>query len=252
MSQKEEENTDKGYVYDQAFMQWANANQQSAQVIVPLVLSFWPAKSVVDFGCAMGDWLAVWAKHGLSITGVDGDYVDRDKLNIKKEYFIEGDLNKSQNLGTRFDLVQCLEVAEHIQPENAEKLIDTLTSHSDAILFSASPPGQGGENHINERPYEYWRDLFAKHDYQLFDCIRHDIIEQTKIKTWYRYNTMFYVHKSQVYRLPPEVLKYKIASSGPVPDLAPKYYKLRRMIVRCFPLILFNFLSRLIARIVKS
>jgi hypothetical protein len=251
LSQSEEKKTDKGYVYDKAFMQWANANQKSARVIVPLVLSFWPAKNVVDFGCAMGDWLAVWEEHGLIITGVDGDYVDRENLSINQEFFIEGDLNKPQNLGSRFDLVQCLEVAEHIQPNNAEQLIDTLTAHSDAVLFSASPPGQGGEHHINEKPFGYWRDLFAKRDYQLFDCIRPALTQETHIKPWYRYNTMFFVHRSQVNRLPQEVLKYKIATSDPVLDPAPLYYKLRRMLVRCFPAPLVNFLSRFIASMAK-
>jgi hypothetical protein len=248
LSQGPDEKTEKGYVYDKAFMQWANANQESAQAVVPLVLSIWPAKTVVDFGCAMGDWLAVWAEHGLSITGVDGDYVDRDKLNIKQECFIEGDLNKPQNLGSRFDLVQCLEVAEHIQPCNAEQLIDTLTSHSDAVLFSASPPGQGGEYHINERPFSYWRDLFAKRDYQLFDCLRPVLQDKTHIKPWYRYNTMFFVHRSQVSRLPQEAIKYKVLPTDPVLDPAPLYYKLRRLIVRFFPAPLVNFISRNLAR----
>ncbi|MBF0384190.1 MAG: methyltransferase domain-containing protein [Magnetococcales bacterium] len=248
MSHTANEKQNKGYVYDKAFMKWANANQQSARVVVPLVLSIWPAKTVVDFGCAMGDWLVVWEEHGLTITGVDGDYVDLEKLNIKKEYFIEGDLNQPQNLGKRFDIVQCLEVAEHIQPQNAQQLIDTLTNHSDAVLFSASPPGQGGEYHINEKPFSYWRDLFAKRDYQLFDCIRPALADKLEVKPWYRYNTMFFVHRSQINRLPQEVLQHKVAPSQPVIDPAPPYYKLRRLLVRCLPAFMVNFISRNLAR----
>jgi hypothetical protein len=33
------------------------------------------------------------------------------------------------------------------------------------VLFSAAPPGQGGEHHVNERTYEFWRGLFARHGY---------------------------------------------------------------------------------------
>lgn len=235
------------YHYDQAFMRWTATNQESAKVIVPLVLSFWPAKTVVDFGCAMGNWLAVWAGHGLEITGVDGDYINPDHLMIDKKFFIQKNLNQPQDLGKRFDLVQSLEVAEHLDPEVAEQFIATLTAHGDAVLFSASPPGQGGEHHVNEQPFSYWRDLFAKFDYQLFDCLRPALINNRTIKSWYRYNTLFFVHSSRIDSLPETVRKHMVAPTDPVMDPAPWYYRLRRLLVQAMPASMVDLIARFLA-----
>ncbi len=69
--------------------------------------------------------------------------------------------------GYRYSLALCLEVAEHLKPEYAETIIDTLCACSDTIVFSAATPGQGGEHHHNERPTSYWLELFAARGYGL-------------------------------------------------------------------------------------
>ena len=47
--------------------------------------------------------------------------------------------------------------------EHADTFVQNLVRHaSGAILFSAAPPGQGGEFHVNEQPYEYWRGKFQR------------------------------------------------------------------------------------------
>src|SRR5262249_60644531 len=51
----------------------------------------------------------------------------------------------------RFDLVVCLEVAEHLPTDSAANLLTNLCNAGDVVLFSAAIPGQGGVNHINEK-----------------------------------------------------------------------------------------------------
>src|SRR5437867_3401736 len=137
----------------------------SAERIVSVITAALPIRSVVDFGCAHGAWLSVWSKAGVSVTGVDGPSVDLRYLMIDPTEFIAADLTEPIHLGRQFDLVQSLEVAEHLRAEHAERFIDTLIAHGPCVLFSAAVPGQGGEHHINEQPLEYWRWVFRKKGY---------------------------------------------------------------------------------------
>ena len=50
---------------------------------------------------------------------------------------------------------------ERVAAERIVPLLREQTRHSDIVLFSAAPPGQGGHGHVNERSYEYWRGEFA-------------------------------------------------------------------------------------------
>jgi 2-polyprenyl-3-methyl-5-hydroxy-6-metoxy-1,4-benzoquinol methylase len=138
------------------------------------MLDAFPINSVLDVGCATGTSLAAWLEAGVpDIRGIDGSYVDPSQLDIEERLFTAGDLSLPISLNRTFDLVQSLEVAEHINPDAAATFVDTLVQHSNGlILFSAAPPGQGGESHINERPYDFWRRLFGHRGYEPFDYIR--------------------------------------------------------------------------------
>ncbi|MEJ1973670.1 MAG: methyltransferase domain-containing protein [Lacunisphaera sp.] len=147
--------------------------RRSADRILPLVAESLAPKSVLDVGCGRGLWLAAWAQLGVTdALGLDGDYLERDRLAIPPAQFRSTDITQSFDLGQRWDLVQCLKVAEHIPPAASEVLVQNLARHGDRILFSAAVPGQGGHNHINERSPEYWRELFARQGYRAFDLVR--------------------------------------------------------------------------------
>jgi len=70
------------------------------------------------------------------------------------------DLRLPLDLGGRtFDLVLCIEVAEHLPESAADTLCDTIALHANhLVVFTAAPPGQGGTGHINCQPPCYWRD----------------------------------------------------------------------------------------------
>jgi SAM-dependent methyltransferase len=224
------------YSYGPAFMQLANMNQPSASRIVPIVQSLVRVNSIVDFGCAYGSWLAVWRGNGVEeILGLDGDYVDKQHLLIAEEQFKCVNLALELDLKRQFDLVQSLEVAEHIEHRQAHGFVQNLTKHGSMVLFSAAPPGQGGEWHINEQPYSYWRDLFALEGYELFDCIRPLLKDDKAVQVWYRYNIFLYVHKSKVSNLPETITKFHISGNSTIPDISPATYKIRKFIVNLLP-----------------
>ena len=148
-----------GRAYDVTFLRYMESSgRPSAAAIVPLLQQMLPIASVVDVGCANGAWVAEWLRRGVSdAVGVDGEYVDQSSLVIPPECFHAADLSRPFSLGRRFDLVQCLEVGEHIPAEYADVFVGNLVDHGNLVLFSAATPGQGGEYHVNEQPMEYWR-----------------------------------------------------------------------------------------------
>jgi len=72
-------------------------------------------------------------------------------------WFVQWDLRTPLHLRETYDLVLCLEVAEHLPEESADTLCDTIARHaSKYLLFTAAPPGQGGHGHVNLQSLEYW------------------------------------------------------------------------------------------------
>jgi SAM-dependent methyltransferase len=160
---------------------------RSAEQIVPLLGAALQISSVVDFGCGHGAWLNIWRKAGARVVGVDGPYIDRKHLMIDANEFCAADLSRPIDLGRRFDVVQSLEVAEHLPASHATEFIDTLTAHGPLVMFSPAIPGQGGEHHINEQPLEYWREKFRERRYVAIDCVRPQVIANLQVQHWYRY-----------------------------------------------------------------
>jgi hypothetical protein len=210
--------------------------RRSARNVIPFLRRHLHVSSVVDIGCGRGVWVDEWRRSGVEdALGVDGGYVSADRLVIPKERFAALNLSEPIRLGRRFDLVQSLEVAEHIPASKAEIFIDSLVAHSDVILFSAAVPGQGGEFHINEQPYEHWRWKFAARGFEIVDFLRPNIINIRAIEPWYRYNTFLYVHEKALDRIPPTVRRTQLRRDELIADVAPLSWRLRNLMFRYLP-----------------
>lgn len=191
---------------------------RSAEKIIPLVNDFYKPSSVIDIGCGYGAWLSVWKKNGVkNIFGVDGEYVDKKSLLINIEEFHAFDLEKGYTNASRFDLVTCLEVAEHIQAQFSGNFIRSLCSLGDLILFSAAIPGQEGTLHFNEQYPPYWISHFKKNGFVPVDCIRMKIWENKEIEFWYRQNILFFVKENVLANYPS--LKMQQEKNPNVPSL---------------------------------
>jgi SAM-dependent methyltransferase len=171
-------------------------NFSAARQILPYILKLKPIKSIVDIGCGTGTWLSVAKEFGVEeILGVDGVNLDQEELKIPRTNFINANLSQKFNLNKNFDLLICLEVAEHLPESSSNILIDTLTNHSDFILFSAAIPSQGGQNHINEQWPEYWSDRFSAKGYFACNILRDKFWDNEEIEWWYRQNMVIYGKK---------------------------------------------------------
>lgn len=180
-------------------------SNRSAQEVVPIIMRLFPSKTVLDVGCGLCAWLAVYAEAGCDVFGVDSDRVPTDKLLIAAERFRAADLEKSLRLDRRYDLVTCLEVAEHLLPGRASSLVSDLCGLGDVVVFSAAIPGQGGTHHVNEQWPSYWVELFGKNGYEALDCIRHQIWTNSEVEWWYAQNMLVFVRSARVADFPEAV-----------------------------------------------
>jgi SAM-dependent methyltransferase len=174
-------------------------NLKAPREIIPIIQSFGEIGSALDVGCGIGTWLSVAESMGIGdVFGIDGAYVDRELLSkfISLNCFEAFDLNIPFDLHRKFDLVICLEVAEHLCAKVSDVFVKSLVDHSDVILFSAAIPGQGGQNHVNERWPEYWAKKFNVYDYVFLDLIRPQIWNNDQVDYWYKQNTFLVVKKS--------------------------------------------------------
>lgn len=178
---------------DRFFGKRRDATLRSARAIVPLVVELVGPRSVVDVGCARGEWLSVFRGLGVEdVFGVDGSDAPEVPLAIPAERFARCDLAGGIRLGRRFDLAVSLEVAEHLPAEHADGFVAALVSLAPVVLFSAAIPHQGGTGHVNEQWPEYWSERFARHGYHPVDAIRPRIWRNRDISTWYRQNILVY------------------------------------------------------------
>lgn len=164
---------------------------RSADVLIPALFELIQPMSVLDVGCGIGHWLQAFLHHGVNdVCGVDGKHVSADALKISADQFIAHDLQHidTLKLNRKYDLVICLEVAEHLPEGKAEILIDFLVRHCEYILFSAAIPHQTGENHINEQPFGYWQKLFSDKGFELVDIFRKRFWNDDRVNWWYRQN----------------------------------------------------------------
>lgn len=175
------------------------ANATSAECILDIVTEYFQPASVLDVGCGLGTWLKVAQARGIvDIMGVDGVWLDKSKLQIDGTLVRLIELENSFDLGRRFDLVICLEVAEHLSANAADTFIASLTRHASVILFSAAIPYQGGHHHVNERFLSYWVERFANHGYRPLNVIRGKIWDNPKILWWLRQNAVLFVKQELI------------------------------------------------------
>jgi SAM-dependent methyltransferase len=210
---------------DDFFLRHRDGARRSARVIVPLILDLVPARSVIDIGCGQGTWLAVFAEHGAADTyGVDGDYVNRDRLEIPREQFRSHDLALQLHLDRTFDLAVSLEVAEHLPADAADGFVASLTRLAPVILFSAAAPYQGGNHHVNEQWPAYWAQRFAAHDYLPVDCVRRRVWTDTNVEWWYAQNTFLYVKRDRLEADPTLRREYEAAGPSALALVHPRRY----------------------------
>lgn len=147
--------------------------------------------SVYDVGCANGFLVEELLRAGHRAGGIERSPEVHEVLPPGlRDLVAVGDFTEAR--GT-WDLVACVEVAEHIEPERSEELVASLVDHARRwIYFTAAPPGQRGRGHINCRPHREWIRWFEERRWALAlpetDAVREDLA-QLEQAVWLRGNS---------------------------------------------------------------
>jgi len=114
-------------------------------------------RSVLDIGAGRGHAAHYFHRAGMQVLAIDGM-----KENCVNSHYpiLHLDLTKDSALCS-VDLVNCVEVVEHIEEEFLDNLLTSLC-RGRIILMTNAVPGQGGYHHVNEQPTLYWVEHLAE------------------------------------------------------------------------------------------
>ena len=126
-------------------------------------------QSVIELGAGDGEIASKFLEQKLdfiTVEGTDAGYKALLAKKIPEEHILKCNLKFLSNQQRRFHLAMCTEVAEHIEPFFASKIVDNCISHSDFVWFSAADRHRKAHyHHMNEQPIEVWDNLFAHMGY---------------------------------------------------------------------------------------
>jgi hypothetical protein len=187
--------------YDEAFYEsQMSESLASARLYLGHLWKFIQPSSVVDVGCGRGMWLKAAGELGaIRLLGLDGNWNRQDLMSDPAIRFRGIDLNQRFKVEP-CDIAMSLEVAEHLRPEAAAGFVASLAMAADVVVFGAAYTGQGGTEHINERPMSYWVGLFSEEGFDVFDVFRPTFWADSRIPFWYRQNTMVYARRGSAAR----------------------------------------------------
>jgi SAM-dependent methyltransferase len=121
-------------------------------------------KTALDVGCATGYLVEALRERGIEAWGIDvSEYALQHIRPAARGYCHVASI--LEPFPQRYDLITCVEVVEHLQPEEAGAAVANLCKYSDDILFTSTPSDFHEETHFNVRPPEYWTELFARHEF---------------------------------------------------------------------------------------
>jgi SAM-dependent methyltransferase len=169
----------------------------SAPIMAEAIVHDLRPKRVIDVGCGTGALLEAMRDRGCDVSGMEKSTVALEYCRSRGLDIREFDLEQDSIAiadDKRCDVVVSMEVAEHLPPSVVEKYVDLLTSLGPVIVFTAATPGQGGHDHINEQPHEYWFDKFERRGFrynpQISERWRREWEATGQVQDWYYRNIM--------------------------------------------------------------
>ncbi len=150
------------------------------------------ARTVVDFGCGMGDYVKALRASGIDCEGYDGN---PDTFQMSGGVAGVKDLSKPFDLQKKFDWVLSLEVGEHLPKVYETIFIENLHRHNaKGIVLSWALEGQGGDGHFNEQNNDYVKKVMAQYGYVNDQEAENELRRQSTLP-WFK-NTIMVFRKT--------------------------------------------------------
>lgn len=118
-------------------------------------------KTVLDVGCAMGMLVEAFRDRGVEAFGFDVSTfaIENVRSDIQSYCRVAAVTDPIEG---RYDLVTCIEVLEHVLPEEAHQAIASMARVTDTVLFSSSPSDYTEPTHVNVQPATSWIRQFGE------------------------------------------------------------------------------------------
>jgi len=166
--------------YEESYYEQDHVAQETVCAYVDAILEYGqrllgrPVRSVLECGCAGGWFTQEFVRRGIDVFAVEGSSAGIQRAlsrGVPAERLRQHDLRRPLELGRRFDVAICTEVAEHVECPFSSQLISNLVTHSDVVWFSFEPPdtNEAHYHHSNEQPAKFWLNLFRFHDYSAIE-----------------------------------------------------------------------------------
>ena len=138
-----------------------SAAARSADVMASSIVKEFAPKNVVDLGCGTGALLQAIQHMEVDVSGLEYseagcDLCRRRGLSVRQFDVREDPVPPDMAA----DVAISCEVAEHLPERYADRLVDALITLAPNVVFTAAQPGQGGTDHHNEQPHDYWIQKF--------------------------------------------------------------------------------------------
>ena len=187
--------------YNESFFGWDNnaiQQQQLAQYIVPKIVERFRPKYVLDIGCGSGQWLDEYRKYKVRTRGIESASAAWVSMSEKtQKNVVKWDLRNKLKKTYKPDLVQSLEVAEHIEEDYADVFIYNLVKHNaDIIFLTAATPEQHGMQHVNCQEKEYWMAKMKNNGYLFDQDILNEVLGWGTLEDspiWWSTNLMVFI-----------------------------------------------------------
>jgi SAM-dependent methyltransferase len=184
-------------IYDATYCEIVDRSvRQTMEVLAEQIVADYRPRTVLDAGCGAGALLASLRSRG--VEGIGLEYSEpalricRERGLTVYKFDIRTDVWSDAH---QVDVAVSTEVAEHLPVACADRLVALLCGAADTVVFTAAPPGQGGTDHVNEQPPEYWIARFAEQRFGLDDTLTpkwRSVLEAKRVVPFYHRNLLLF------------------------------------------------------------
>jgi methyltransferase family protein len=151
----------------------------SAPGVMRTIARLFPnAQTYVDVGAGSGAFAAEAQRLGRRTIAYEhsrfGRFLARRQGVDARAFDLEQGASEAGRLS---DLVYCFEVAEHLDAALGDELVRFCAMRAPLVIFTAATPGQGGTDHKNEQPRDYWIGKFVAHGLRYNEGLSRELAE---------------------------------------------------------------------------